>query len=340
MLELRKKFQSSKNDAVDGGTPFRVIVTNKRVNKKKPYRWVTARTKQLQPSELLAPLSAVGNVVSEGVNLLPGGEYINDYVFPALSVGNWISGSGNPYIGAEIRANDERQLGAWLPLDLFGPKIVKGAVSKATPYIKNNIFWNNGKIIQKEIPYNSDHFYRRVGLEAIDDAEKSGLIRGNPFKKDSDPSRGPFFAYKRGNPTPSSRNIAVIEGTPESAESWIDSFRSGSRRKIIEEKINNPDVEGYPFWKELYDNPIRDIRKPFVESPEALKYMEQQKGNFILSEAGNEAFPFTNGSVEVPTQGFTYWKKYPLIGWRQHQFRQPANPQTPRSHYITNPASQ
>lgn len=107
-----------------GGTPFKITVTKKREKKKKPYRWVSARTKQLQPSELLAPLSAVGSVVSKGVDQLPGGRYVNEYVFPALSVGNWIVGSGNPYKGAEIRANDERQLGAWLPLDFFGPSIL------------------------------------------------------------------------------------------------------------------------------------------------------------------------------------------------------------------------
>lgn len=37
-----------------------------------------------------------------------------------------------------------------------------------------------------------------------------------------------------------------------------------------------------------------------------------------------EAFPQYNGSTQVPADGFTYWKKYPIIGWRQKQFKLPS----------------
>lgn len=126
----RKLEYHPEGDYYYGGKVFpdkELVVTGKN-KKQKPY-WVTAKTKQLQPSELMAPLSLIGQAVDK---IPVAGPAFNEYIAPSLSLGNWVAGTGNPYKGAEIRANDERQLGAWLPLDFIGLKVpgkVKSTIS-------------------------------------------------------------------------------------------------------------------------------------------------------------------------------------------------------------------
>ena len=107
-----------------------ITVTGKKP--KKQYKWATASTNQLQPSELLYPLSYPMEKLREHTFNSPVDKFVWDKVFPALSMGNWMVGAGKsksfwstPRVGAQIRANDERQLGAYLPFDFFvGPKIM------------------------------------------------------------------------------------------------------------------------------------------------------------------------------------------------------------------------
>ena len=93
--------------------------------KDKPY-WITSSTKQLQPSEALAPLGLAGEIIDK-VPIV--GSAFNRYVAPTLALGNYAAaltdGSINPYHGAELRTHNENLMGAFLPLDFFGPKILK-----------------------------------------------------------------------------------------------------------------------------------------------------------------------------------------------------------------------
>lgn len=132
----REGIYDPRYDAYEGGTLPGITVTGTAPKKGlypvrlrfNPNKWATARTKQFQPSEMMAPLS----LAAEAINEVPViGPAFNRYVAPALSVGNWIVGGGNPYEGMELRANDERLLGGWLPLDFAGPKIIGSAISKA-----------------------------------------------------------------------------------------------------------------------------------------------------------------------------------------------------------------
>lgn len=128
------------NDVFTGARLFDgqdIVVTGHR--RPKPFKWTTSRTKQLQPSELMSPLNVVGDAI-ENIPII--GHAFNEYVSPTLALGNWIVGKGNPYTGAEIRGNDERQLGAYLPLDFFiGPKIIKQANKYTTNFVSpQNIY--------------------------------------------------------------------------------------------------------------------------------------------------------------------------------------------------------
>ena len=38
------------------------------------------------------------------------------------------------------------------------------------------------------------------------------------------------------------------------------------------------------------------------------------------------AFPYENGSTIVPTKNFSYWRKYPLLGWRKNSFKNVKTP--------------
>ena len=62
----------------------------------------------------------------------------------------------------------------------------------------------------------------------------------------------------------------------------------------------------------MYETPIKDIRKPIIEDPIAIPYVERHGPTMI--EFGTEAFPMTNGKFEAPAQNFVYYKHFPIFG--------------------------
>lgn len=189
----------------------------------------------------------------------------------------------------------------------------------------------DGKLFHSKIPEKSENFYRVVTKEAIDDAKKSKIIRGNPRTGD-----GPYFMNTQ---NPQGRKIRasvneksvqdryVIEGKPESAEQWVDSWRASSRRKHIEDQYHlthdvlpeyHSDIER-AFWKELYDTRIKDIRKPIIEDPKAIPYVNEHGPT--MTEFGTEAFPMTGNKFEAPAKNFVYYRHFPVLGWRQFNFK-------------------
>lgn len=207
-----------------------------------------------------------------------------------------------------------------------GDDIVKSSKNLG---INLGILGADGKLFHATIPQQSENFYRVVGWDAIADAKKSRVIRGNPYK----PQHGPYFQYNA-NPQSGVKRLPVnnpyihgryvIEGFPNSATNWIDSWRAVSRRPHIikqyeSSKLGFFDESETAFWKELYETPIKDIRLPVIENPVAIPYLEN-KGKRLL-EFGNEAFPMTNGIFEAPAKNFFYYKHYPLFGWRRFKFK-------------------
>ena len=195
--------------------------------------------------------------------------------------------------------------------------------------VNSHILGADGKLFHATIPQQSENFYRVVGWDAIADAKKSQLIRGNPYK----PQHGPYFQYNA-NPQAGVKRLPinspyitgryVIEGFPNSATNWVDSWRAVSRRPHIinqyeSSKLGFFDESGTAFWKELYETPIKDIRLPIIENPVAFPYLENT-GKRLL-EFGSEAFPMTNGVFEAPAKNFFYYKHYPLFGWRRFKFK-------------------
>lgn len=150
--------------------------------------------------------------------------------------------------------------------------------------------WNNGKIIQNKMPYNPNNFYREVGKNAIKDAKMSGVIRTGNKKR----YMGPFFG--KGS-TPWQRENYIIEGTPE-ASNWI------------------------------YANPYENYIQCMKDNPELCSGILESKPPILpvesTSNIGAEVFPYYNNQVAFQplNEGFTYWKKHPIIGWRQHNFKQ------------------
>ena len=151
---------------------------------------------------------------------------------------------------------------------------------------KSKWLYNKGNIFNTSMKYNPDNFYREVSKEAIDDAIKSGVVRtGN-----SDNYIGPFFA--KGD-TPWHRKKYIIEGYPEKND-WI------------------------------YANPYENAFWVGKEDSSTGKALMQQALNYKVSNntsVGAEVFPYTNKSINAtPTSNFSYWKKYPIIGWRKNSF--------------------
>jgi len=75
-----------------------------------------------------------------------------------------------------------------------------------------NFLWNNGKVIQRKMPYNPNNFYREVSRDAIDDAISSGVVRTHGR------FLGPYFA--KGN-SPLGKKDYIIEGYPN-ANKWVN----------------------------------------------------------------------------------------------------------------------
>ena len=100
------------------------------------------------------------------------------------------------------------------------PNLQKVSINKIL--IDNKILGADGKLFNARIPEKPENFYRVVWKNAINDAKKSKLIRGNPYTKD-----GPYFQNMQ-NPqgrkvrasvnNQSTEGRYVIEGKPESAE--------------------------------------------------------------------------------------------------------------------------
>lgn len=153
--------------------------------------------------------------------------------------------------------------------------------------LTNRINWlyNDGNIFNAPMRYTPNNYYREVSKEAIDDAVNSGVVRtGNPNKH-----IGPYFG--KGN-TPWHRKNYIIEGYPENNE-WI------------------------------YAIPYENAYRVSLDSPTEGIILKQRALSKRVPTAANyvEAFPYTNGSINTtPTTNFSYWRKYPLLGWRKHSF--------------------
>ena len=169
-------------------------------------------------------------------------------------------------------------------LDLLGGVGLVGDAYKGFKKIKNYFgFWD-------EIPHRAENWYRGVDAQAILDAETSGVIRGKenfPFGHPEKMYReGPFFGRGR-EPYHSGY---VIEGTPESAN-WVQAhaYNQGYYKP-------QPDLA-----------PNRDV---------------SYSGEF--NEDLYEGFPVTDWDAALtPAQNFTYWKKYPILGWKHKTFKHP-----------------
>lgn len=176
-----------------------------------------------------------------------------------------------------------------------------------------NIAGSDGKIFNSKIVRNRNNYYRAVDKDAIIDANTSGLIRGVKARGNDN---FPFFARSQ---EPYTYRKYVIEGTPDSAE-WISTYPYAYSK--------NPEIVKMPKFAERdyslgYETPIgsKDINGFQLTGgfdPEFLK--------------GYEALPMTNGNVNGSNaNNFSYWKRYPLFGWRHKNFNIKAIPseQTP-----------
>ena len=162
--------------------------------------------------------------------------------------------------------------------------------NKVKPFM--DFIWNNGKVIQKDMPYNKNNYYREVSKEAIDDAITSGVIRS----KNNGVYIGPYFG--RGY-TPWKRENYIIEGYPDKND-WIS--------PMLYKNANSISQEDAEFGKYLLQDAL-------------------QNSFFIDGPVGINAFPFYKGSINAaPTSNFTYWQKHPIIGWRQHFFNTSTKP--------------
>lgn len=171
-----------------------------------------------------------------------------------------------------------------LPLVGIGAKGIKYGYNKTKPFL--NYLWNDGRVIQRDMPYNKNNYYREVSKKAIDDAIESGVIRtGNPNRY-----IGPYFA--KGS-TPWQREKYMIEGYPENND-WIYALPYENANYVMQEDA--------ALGKSL----LQDALKLKVSNS---------------TGEGAEIFPYYNGSINAaPASNFTYWQRHPIIGWRQHTF--------------------
>lgn len=177
--------------------------------------------------------------------------------------------------------------GAWSKI----PKIINKTIK--------NIRGADGKIFHSQIVRNPNNFYRAVGKDAILDAKKSGLIRGNPLRTNDN---YPFFARAK---EPFYWHNYVIEGTPDSSD-WISAYPyvySGNKEIVKIPKVPDRD------YSLGYDTPIGK------KESNGFQLTGGSDLNFLK---GYEVFPITLN--KTPTTNFKYWQKHPLIGWRLHEF--------------------
>lgn len=181
-------------------------------------------------------------------------------------------------------------------VDPVGYGLIKGGASlinaaKNLPQFAKYV-WNGGKVIQRNIPTKVGNYYRTVhGRAAIDDAISTGVIRGGKTY-----NQHPYFS-KNGLIVQPSKNSFVIEGTSETPVQWTSPYKAGTVKTPTEqtiprfmqvENLDNPPIEQLM--------PVKDVITP------------------------TEAIPWSGKTTQVPTTGFTYWQKHPIIGWRNHSF--------------------
>lgn len=202
----------------------------------------------------------------------------------------FIPGVSNIVFGTDLAGQlyNKDYKGAALSLGTLGLAKGIGSTIKGFNKIKTTVSGSDGKIFNSQIPYNQNYWYRGVGKDAIVDANKSGLIRGSgqgTITKGE--GSGPWFG--RGKPGFIFRDY-VIEGNPNKVD-FIDA------QKYQRGQINIlPKTAKITSGQSIYDSPF---------------------------EYGKEGFPITNGDVNAtPVSNFIYYKKYPLLGWRQKQFKQ------------------
>jgi len=95
-------------------------------------------------------------------------------------------------------------------------------VNVAGPLLQKGFRWAFDKAgnlvrIKKDIPRKAENFYRAVNKDAIDDANKYGIIRGRQNREDN-------YAFFGRSSEPYHNTNYVIEGTPESAD-WISTYK-------------------------------------------------------------------------------------------------------------------
>ena len=255
----------------------------------------------------VAPYFMAGAALAAAPALLPYASAIitNPYVDAALTThglltapenirkgvsnfrkGNYVSGA------VDLGSAGLDLLGAGILADKVG-KFVKPVLTRAGEPMRywSNWLYNDGNIFNAPMRYNPNNYYREVTKEAIDDAANSGVIRTGNFNK----FIGPYFGKGY---SPWQREKYIIEGYPENNE-WI------------------------------YAIPYENAYYVGLESPvEGKALMQKALSERIPTVANNvEAFPYTNGSVNAtPTTNFSYWKKYPLLGWRKNSFRDVKTP--------------
>lgn len=166
----------------------------------------------------------------------------------------------------------------------FGIEAIQGLIKSGK--IGKLLVGPDGKIFNSKINYNPNNYYRAVKKDAIIDAKNTGIIRGSNTSKKVGEGSGPWFGRGR----PGFDRDYIIEGTPESAE-WIDALKY---QKGITDKLPKVNTNNSGAGKTIYD--------------QAFQY-------------GNEGFPMTSGNInQTPAANFTYYKKYPIIGFREKSF--------------------
>ena len=178
-------------------------------------------------------------------------------------------------------------------MDALNAAMIKvGGVSKISKLASKpaKFLWNEGKIIQRRMPFNPNNFYRTVGKDAIQDAKNTGIIRTN----NPDLHFGPYFGKGE---VPFAEKY-VIEGKPD-ATTWINGG------KYVDYQYN------------LRDATPRQMKEMYGEGYNPIQVLDSS------APLGVEAFPYSNGSVnsQPVNSGFKYYKKHPIIGWRPHEFK-------------------
>ena len=98
-----------------------------------------------------------------------------------------------------------------------------------------------------------------------------------------------------------SDNIYFDSSATDDGNGTLDSpYKSFSADKIVDDSVVH-------FANGEYN--LDDIIKPGEK-------------NLSSGYVPTEVFPYSNGSTQVSTEGFSYWKKHPIVGWREYKFKQ------------------